>query len=48
MNDFDLAPSNVNMEMTSQRVNEEEVKEEEEEEEEEEDAQVQTKPTDQE
>jgi hypothetical protein len=43
MNDFDLAPSNVNMEMTSQRVNEEEVKEEEEEEEE--DAQVQTKPT---
>jgi hypothetical protein len=47
MNDFDLAPSNVNMEMTSQRVNEEEVKEEEEEEEEE-DAQVQTKPTDQE
>jgi hypothetical protein len=46
MNDFDLAPSNVNMEMTSQRVNEEEVKEEEEEEEE--DAQVQTKPTDQE
>jgi hypothetical protein len=44
VNDSDLEPSNVDIKVTSQRVNEEEMKEEEEEEE----AQVHAEPTDQE